>query len=288
MEQIKKQRNHGLNKAKKEKNDEFYTQMKDIENYLNTKKEFFKDKIVYLSCDNWKYSKFYEYFKVNFEEFQLKRIITTSYKNNGKGKVSVTERNKSYEVQREVGFLFGDGSFDSDECIRFSKKADIIITNPPFSIIEKYYNFVKNSGKKFIFLAPITFLRRSAIFEDYKNGFFKIGDSKCVKEYVLPDGSLKEVGAVHWWNNLQDGYTPIGLFTQIAKNKKQYEFLDGTDILNIDRISNIEENYEKTMAVPITFLSKWNRSEYDVIKICHEPVVKGSNKFLRILIQKKK
>ena len=126
-----------LHKAKNNKNDEFYTQLKDIENELKHYKHYFKDKIVYCNCDNPKWSNFWKYFEINFKHLGLKKLIATYYEKNIQSyKLELIKNINDIELIKTP--LIGDGDFRSQECIEILKEADIIITNPPFSLFREY------------------------------------------------------------------------------------------------------------------------------------------------------
>ena len=160
-------KNSNLHSAKKEKNDEFYTQLSDIENELRHYKHHFKDKVVYCNCDDPRMSNFFHYFSYNFEHLGLKRLIATCYKNQD---VDLFSQNDSEEAvyliyegdkngdnvpskdEIEVKPLKGDGDFRSDECIELLKQADIVVTNPPFSLFREYVAQLIEYDKKFLII----------------------------------------------------------------------------------------------------------------------------------------
>ena len=154
--------NKYLKVANKNKNDEFYTQLTDIEKELRHYKEHFKDKIIYCNCDDPRVSNFFKYFYLNFEFFGLKRLITTCYKNQEIDLFSQNNSEKAVWIEYEgggnidnfdnikVSELQGDGDFRSDECIEIPKTADIVITNPPFSLFREYVAQLMEYEKKFV------------------------------------------------------------------------------------------------------------------------------------------
>ena len=130
--------NSNLHKAKEVKNDEFYTCIVDIENEMKYYKDFFKGKVVYCNCDDPKESNFFKFFRQNFLEYGLKKLITTGYKKNGHGVSYIIEEdmNGNKRIDEEeiiVTELQGDGGFESEECIAFLNEADVVVTNPPFN-----------------------------------------------------------------------------------------------------------------------------------------------------------
>lgn len=141
-------------------NDECYTQYETVEELI-VFKDRFKDKIIYCNCDDYRWSNFVKWFKDNFEKFGLKKLVATHYYM--KRDFFDTEKPKYYEYDGKtevIRDLQGDGSFESPECIRILKDCDVIVSNPPFSLIKQYYNILEKYGKDFIFIGPTTILNR--------------------------------------------------------------------------------------------------------------------------------
>ena len=159
-------KNTNLHKAKKEANDEFYTQYEDIAKEIEHYKEHLKGKVVYCNCDIPHFSNFHKYFLDNFKELELKKLIVTGYVKNGNGKCSVYDGEKSVDYD-----LLGDGDFRGDECVDMLQKADIIITNPPFSLFREFIKVVVDNDKEFIVIGY-----KNAI--TYKDVFPLIKDNK--------------------------------------------------------------------------------------------------------------
>ena len=154
-------KNNNLHTAKKARNDEFYTMLTDIEKEMRYYKDFFKGKVVYCNCDDARESNFFKYFSLNFEFLGLKKLITTGYKADGKGVVLVYEgdKNGNRRVDNEeiiVNELNGDGDFRSEECIEYLKQADVVVTNPPFSLFRQYVQQLMDYDG--VMGVPITFL----------------------------------------------------------------------------------------------------------------------------------
>jgi hypothetical protein len=157
--------NKNLHSAKKGKNDEFYTQLEDIERELKHYKEHFKNKVVYCNCDDPRVSNFFHYFSYNFEKLGLKKLIATCYKNQSRDLFSDNNSEKAIYLEytgdkngnnvpdvEEIGVheLKGDGDFRSDESIELLKQADIVVTNPPFSLFREYVAQLIEYDKKFV------------------------------------------------------------------------------------------------------------------------------------------
>ena len=147
--------NASLSNAKKAKNNEFYTQLSDIENELKHYKSHFAGKVVYCNCDDARKSNFFRFFQKKFSDYGLKKLVTTSYNEDGHGSVLVYEgdtngNGKLDDNEVKVSELKGNGDFRSEECIELLKEADIVVTNPPFSLFRDYIATLVEYGKKFL------------------------------------------------------------------------------------------------------------------------------------------
>lgn len=186
-------KNKNLHKAKKEKNDEFYTQLADIERECYKYKDLFKDKIIYCNCDDARESNFFKYFSMNFEFFGLKKLITTGYKANGHGVAFIYEGDKNGnkivdDEEIQIINLEGDGDFKSPECIELLKQADIVVTNPPFSLFREYMSYLINYNKKFLILGNYNAVTYKEIFPYIKNNKIWLGiHSNVTMEFAIPD-----------------------------------------------------------------------------------------------------
>ena len=167
-------KNNNLRSANANKNDEFYTMLTDIEKEMRYYKDFFKGKVVYCNCDDARESNFFKYFSLNFEFLGLKKLIATGYKADGKGVVLAYEgdKNGNRRVDNEeiiVNELNGDGDFRSEECIEYLKQADVVVTNPPFSLFRQYVKQLMDYGKKFIIIGNNNALTYKDIFQLIKD-----------------------------------------------------------------------------------------------------------------------
>lgn len=194
--------NNKLHKAMKNKNDEFYTQLADIENELRHYREYFKDKVVFCNCDDPRVSNFFHYFSYNFEYLGLKKLITTCYKNQNMNLFSQNKNEKAIYLEytgvkgnnkipdiNEIGIkaLNGDGDFRSEECIELLKQADIIVTNPPFSLFREYVSQLIDYNKKFIIVGAKTAIGYKEIFKLIKENKIWLGYTPKLKTFRVPD-----------------------------------------------------------------------------------------------------
>lgn len=189
-------KNSNLNLARKEKNDEFYTLLEDIERELKHYKDYFKDKIIYCNCDNPNYSNFWKYFYNNFRDFGLKKLISTYYSK--KYYVCKTEYDG---VDTKIEILNHDGDFRNEECIDLLNKSDIIITNPPFSLFIEFITQLSKYDKKFIIIGNKNSVTSKVIFNLFMENKIKYGFTD-ISKFLNPKGELKHFGNISWFTNL--------------------------------------------------------------------------------------
>ena len=214
--------NAALTRAKREKNDEFYTQKKDIEKELIHYHYHLKDKIVYCNCDDYRKSKFVEYFMENFEKIGLKKLISTGFSKDGQGTYSEYDG-----TVFKTGFLSGNGDALGEECTEILKQADVVVTNPPFSLFRKYVPHLMEYGKKFIIIGNGNAVTYKEIFPYIKNNELWIGagkgmGGKAMEFYVNADVYDASKGSV---NRIENGKCYVGVmmctwFTNVPHNKR--------------------------------------------------------------------
>ncbi len=275
-------KNSNLHSAKRAKNDEFYTQLSDIEKEMKHYKVFFKGKVVYCNCDDARESNFFKYFSLNFEFLGLKKLITTGYKEGGKGVVLIYEGDKNgnrmvEDSEIEVRELEGNGDFRSVECIEFLKECDVVVTNPPFSLFREYVAQLMEYGKKFIILGNNNAITYKEIFPYIKNNELWLGvHSNKTMDFGMPNTYEKwdriengvkigKVPAISWFTNIPHNHrnTPIDLFRKY--NETDYPKYDNYDAIEVSRVENIPMDYEGVMGVPITFLGKFCPTQFEII-----------------------
>lgn len=199
----KKLANENLHKAKEAKNDEFYTQLNDVSEELRHYKEHFKDKIIFCNCDDPTWSAFWRYFHLNFEHLGLKKLISTHYdREKPTYKMEYTGGNDN-DIEAGVKTpLEGNGDFRNQECIDLLKEADIVVTNPPFSIArEDFIPQLFEHKKKFLIIGDLNWVTYKIIFPLLKNNEMWMGYS-AVKEFLQPNGTIKKFGNKLWFTNL--------------------------------------------------------------------------------------
>ena len=313
-------KNNNLHTAKKARNDEFYTMLTDIEKEMRYYKDFFKGKVVYCNCDDARESNFFKYFSLNFEFLGLKKLITTGYKSDGKGVVLVYEgdKNGNRRVDNEeivVKELNGDGDFRSEECIEYLKQADVVVTNPPFSLFRQYVKQLMDYNKKFIIIGNQNAITYKEIFPYIKNNQLWLGmsmngsnrwfvapDSYEVKEnaagYKLDEKGRKMffVNGVTWFTNIENKRRNEKLDLYKRYSFEDYPKYQNYDAIEVSRVDEIPMDYDGVMGVPITFLYKYNPTQFEIIGLDryvednphygHRFTIKGEETYARILIRK--
>ena len=286
--------------AKKAKNDEFYTLLDDIAKELKYYKQYFKDKVVLCNCDDPYESNFFKYFALNFNLLGLKKLIATCYngspiagdelpllfeieENEPKKiayKVEITEvadynndgavnlADVQYLIQNDknvLSLLKGNGDFRSQECIELLKEADIVVTNPPFSLFREYVGQLMKYEKKFLIIGNQNALTYKDIFPLIRDNQLWLGYNS-VKAFMQPGtNSLKKLGNICWFTNIDitKRHEEIDLYK--FYNADEYPKYDNYDAINIDRVAEIPMDYEGIMGVPITFLDKYNPNQFEII-----------------------
>ena len=281
-----KAKNANLLKAKKEANDEFYTQYEDIAKEIEHYKEHLKGKVVYCNCDIPHFSNFHKYFLDNFKELELKKLIVTGYVKNGNGKCSIYDGEKSTDYD-----LLGDGDFRGDECIDMLQKADVVITNPPFSLFREFIKVLVDNGKGFIVVGSKTTIGCKDIFKLFQRYVISTG-YEIPNRFFLPNSEITSSvqGLCRWFTSLPVTRPLLEMNTNYYENN--YSKYDNYTAINIDRVCDIPYNYEKIMGVPITFMDKYNRSQFEIVGFRKgddgkDLRVDGKDKFHRVLIKRK-
>ena len=330
----KKSQNTNLNlrKASTAKKDEFYTQLSDIEKELKHYKNHFKGKVVLCNCDDPRVSNFFHFFSYNFEKFGLKKLIATCYKSQDSDLFSQNNSERAIYLEytgdksgnnvpdaEEIGIkhLQGDGDFRSKECIELLKQADIVVTNPPFSLFREYVSQLVEYDKKFVIIGHQNAITYKEIFKLIKEnkiwlGFgFTGGAGHFIntqyENYATAtdkkEGMIR-VSGVHWFTNLDINKRHEDLILYKNYTPEEYPKYDHYDGINVDKTKDIPMDYKGNMGVPITFLDKYNPEQFEIIdglnrySILEGPTPETQGKYLsqvngkpiyvRIIIKNKK
>lgn len=289
--------NKSLTAAKKAKNDEFYTQLVDIEKELRYYKEHFRGKTVLCNCDDPRISNFFRYFAYNFEELGLKRLITTCYKNQNADLFSMGQSERAVMLEYmgdrngnslpepdEIGIreLQGDGDFRSRECVELLKQADIVVTNPPFSLFREYVAQLIEYDKKFLIIGNQNAITYKEIFKLFMQNRIWLGASihSGDRKFGVPDNyELKaancgrdetgqkyiRVKGVRWFTNLDYKERHEELLLYKHYSPELYPKYDNYDAINVDKTCDIPCDYGGVMGVPITFLDKYNPEQFEIV-----------------------
>lgn len=283
-------KNVNLNSAKKGKNDEFYTQIEDIEKEITHYKNFFKEKIVYCNCDNPNWSNFYIYFKKSFVELGLKRLISTHYKQNG------TSYKMIYDgLVESKQNLEGNGDYASEECIKILKTVDVVVTNPPFSLFRNFLKTLIDSGKHFLIIGNNNSISSKYIFNMYMENKFWFGTkSNCsmkfriddsYDKYHLVENSTKycRINCISWFTNIKHNKRSNPLKLIKIYNEEEYPKYDNYDAIEVSRVKDIPIDYYGVMGVPLTFLGKHNPEEFEILGLANGneyPKIKPTKKYV--------
>jgi hypothetical protein len=321
--------NDNLGAARKAKNDEFYTQFHDIEKEMNAYLEYnadvFRDKVVLLPCDDPEWSNFTKYFAQNFEKLGLKKLISTSYAPNSKprgftyqptlfemdspdfdesrtitnGKIFTLARDTSGDGvinvdDLEWDYLEGDGDFASVEVTKLRDEADIIVTNPPFSLFRDFLSWIVEADKQFVIIGNMNAITYKETFRLIKENKIWIGATNfnTGMYFIVPEGfvyadsykfdrqqngrAVNRVPGVCWYSNLDHGkrHQPLPLMTEennirFSKHKEVreigYQKYDNYDAIEIPYADSIPSDYQGVMGVPISFLDKYSPEQFEIV-----------------------
>ena len=263
--------NTNLSTARREKNDEFYTQLSTIENEMKHYKQYFAGKVVYCNCDDARESNFFRFFQKKFSDYGLKKLITTSYNENGHGSVLVYEgdtngNGKLDDNEVKVSELKGNGDFRSEECIELLKEADIVVTNPPFSLFREFIATLVQYDKKFLVIGNKNAITYKEIFPLIKENKLWLG-YYCPNEFRLPNGdTTKKVnGLCRWFTNLDIKKRHEDLILYKKYTAEEFPKYDNYDAIEVSKTSDIPMDYDGIIGVPITFLDKFNPSQFEIV-----------------------
>lgn len=319
--------NQTLHIAKSAKKDEFYTQLSDIESELKYYEKHFKNKVVFCNCDDPRNSNFFNYFAYNFEKLGLKRLITTCYKNQETDLFFQEEAEKAVFLEytgdkngnkipdaEEIGLtpLKGDGDFRSLESIELLKQADIVVTNPPFSLFREYVDQLVKYDKKFLIIGNINAITYKEIFKLIKENkaWLGVNMGRGISGFIVPDHyelygtetRIDEFGNriispnnCLWLTNLDTfkRHEDIILTKKYYGNETEYPSFDNYEAINVNKTQDIPLDYEGVMGVPITFLHKYNPEQFELIKFRKgnddkDLSINGKCPYFRILIKNKR
>jgi hypothetical protein len=290
-----------LRDARKNKNDEFYTQLTDIEKELRHYKIHFKDKVVFCNCDDPEESNFWKFFSLKFEDLGLKRLVSTHFEKdkpsykleivrdiNGDGKINKLDTIRTPLVQC--------GDFRSEECIEILKECDIVVTNPPFSLFREFLAQIMKYKKKFLVIGNQNAITYKETFKLIQKNKVWLGTTNP-KVFVKPDKTTQAFGNICWFTNLPHNKRneKMILFRKYYGNEKEYPKYDNYDAIEVSKTIDIPCDFEGIMGVPITFLDKYSPKQFKIVGNEYSLniskgrfYVNGKRMYSRIIIQNKK
>ncbi|MDK2063343.1 adenine-specific methyltransferase EcoRI family protein [Aliarcobacter butzleri] len=274
-------KNQNLHKAKQVKNDEFYTQIEDIEKELQHYKQHLKGKVVYCNCDDPEWSNFFGFFSLNFKKLGLKKLITTHYT---KDSTSYKLEMINEEIEPVKTNLKEDGDFRSKECLELLKEADIVITNPPFSLFREFIDKLTEYNKKFLIIGGKNALTNKNTFKLFQENKIRTGVNE-VRNFLTPNNEIKRV-ITCWFTNLEYEFKKqIKSMKTFKGNEENYPKYDNYDAIEVSELKKFPIDYCGIMGVPITYLEKHDPEKYELISTV-SPYLDGKQKYKRVFIRK--
>lgn len=291
--------NSGLRKANKAKNDEFYTQLTDIEKELIHYKSHFKDKVVFCNCDDPEESNFWNYFAQNFEHLWLKKLIATHFEDEKPSYkleiiADINEDSKINKLDTIKTPLKQNGDFRSPECIEILEQADIVVTNPPFSLFREYIAQLMEYNKKLLVIGNYNAVTYKEIFPlikenkmwlgaslDGRNIWFRIPDEYEKYHKIEDEIKYAFVPSTIWYTNLDHHkrHEDIIPYKIYHGHEDEYPKYDNYDAINIDKVKDIPTDYMEVMGVPITFLNKYNPEQFEILWRADANIANENNKY---------
>lgn len=307
MRKVKRTTKKTLDKAKKNKNDEFFTSRAVIESELKSYKQYFKNKVVFCNCNDGDDSEFYWYFKRQFQILGLKKLITLSYSiNNNAKKYEITLSKNKSDLEEKIYDLGSSGNFKDNNSLELLKQSDIVVTNPPFSLFREYISILIEYKKDFLVIGPTNALSYQEIFPLIKDNKVRIGytlpNEFITEKQKIDDGNFKSIktkkfGNIYWYTTLNVSTHNEEFIFFKTYSKDKYSKYDNYDAININYYKDIPDNYYDEMGVPISFLKIINLNQFFITGHMSStkktnynkayPYVNKKKKFARVLIKRK-
>ena len=294
--------NENLNMARTNKKDEFYTQLRDIESEMQHYQQHFKNKVIYCNCDDYRYSNFWKYFKDNFNQIGIKKLVSTCYIANGNGLKAVYDGTKT-----DIEELIGDGNFNSEECANVLKGADIVVTNPPFSLFREYIKLLEDANKDFLVVGSLNAITYKDFFPLIKDNKIWLGNNQGQFTFKVPmefeqnntftkdDKKYAKFGNIAWYTNLDLNRKHKDITLEEEYNVANYSKYNDYDIINVDKVNKIPKDYRGIMGVPITFIHRHNPNQFKILGLANSArwighkcitIIDDRKVYNRVLIQK--
>ncbi|ACL33436.1 adenine-specific methyltransferase EcoRI family protein [Glaesserella parasuis] len=279
--------NKNLHRANREKNDEFYTRLVDIENELRHYTQHFKDKIIFCNCDDPEESNFFRYFALNFEHLGIKKLIATHFDANEPTYKLEIDRELDLNTDGKIDFqdiqripLQQNGDFRSPECIEILKQSDIVVTNPPFSLFREYVAQLMEYEKKFVIVGNQNAITYKETFKLIKENKIWLGNKSGDMAFRVPDyyeekatrywqdetgQKWRSLGNICWFTNLDHAKRHEELLLYKAYSEEEYPKYDNYDAIEVNKVKDIPFDYQGAMGVPITFMDKYNPDQFEIL-----------------------
>lgn len=316
--------NTTLKNAAKAKNDEFYTQITDIEKECSHYTKHFKGETIFCNCDDPDTSNFWRYFHIHFSHLGLKKLISTHfvyqdmYNPGDTYKMEYSGGNDSDFTIGKKTTLKENGDFRSEECIEILKECDIVITNPPFSLFREYMAQLLTYNKKFLIIGHQNAITYKGIFQLIRDNKLWLGhnnfdNSRFImpsyyditkSKYAYEENGIKygRVSGLRWYTNIdhKKRHDNIILYKKYKKNEKEYLYYDNYDAIEVSSVAEMPADYEGVMGVPVTFMDKYNPDQFELIgsnrDVEQDPngiygrgsLLNGKETFKRLFIKRKK
>lgn len=286
--------NKNLHRANREKNDEFYTQLVNIENELRHYQHHFKNKIIFCNCDDPKESNFFRYFALNFNFLGIRKLIATHFHAEHPTYKLVLDRELDLNADGKIDLsdvqkipLQQNGDFRSPECIELLKEADIVVTNPPFSLFREYVAQLMEYEKKFVIIGNKNAITYKELFQLIKENKIWIGSTpmgvdmlfdvpehnvenllatkKEGSGYKFVEGQIKARAQAIWFTNLDHAKRHEMLALWATYSPENYPHYDNYDAIEVSKVKDIPKDWDGAMGVPITFLDKYNPEQFEIL-----------------------
>ena len=317
--------NQLLQKAKKSKSDEFYTQLCDIERELQYYQNCFAGKVVYCNCDDPRTSNFFRYFATNFHKLGLRKLIASCYVEDTYDLFNTQESERGFYCEYngesgnqfnpsdvEIVYFKGDGDFRSQECIELLKQSDIVVTNPPFSLFREFVAQIVKYDKQFLIIGNVNAITYKEIFDLIQKDKVWLGVNlgRGISGFIVPEhydlyGTEVSVNCEGqtiiatnnclWLTNLElkQRNEELDLSKEYAGNENDYPKYDNCDGINVNKTQDLPKDYNGLMRVPITYLHKYNPAQFEIVKFRKgddgkDLSVNGKCPYFRILIKNRR
>lgn len=278
-----------LVRARVNKQDEFYTQLSDVEDEVKHYRKHFKGKTVYLNCDDPRSSAFFHYFSYNFEKLDLKKLIATCYttKEDERAVFLEYEGDKNGDLvpndsEIEVNYLEGNGDFRSAEAVELLEQADIVVTNPPFSLFREYVAQLVEYDKKFLIIGSLNAVTYKGVFPLMQQKKMWLGSNYGKMDFRVPDHYMprktgfwidddgqkwRGVGPICWFTNLELRKRHEDLILYKEYSSGEYPAYDNFEAIEVSKVADIPKDYSGVMGVPITYLTKHSPDQFEIVGI---------------------